>query len=88
MERVIGTEKALREKDGPQRVERRARRFVVLTAADYERLTGRRVEDLGRPKPRMTLGEFLLSAPSFEGIEFPRDRSLPRDVDLGGSGEG
>jgi len=75
------------ERDGPQRVERRTRRFVVLTATDYERLTGRRVEDLGRPTPRMTLGEFLLNGPSFEDLDLERDRSLPRDIDLDGSGE-
>ena len=74
-------------KDGPQRIERRKRGFVVLTATDYETLTGRRVADLGRTKPTMSLGEFLLNGPSFEGIEFPRDRSLPRELDLGRSGE-
>ena len=74
------------ERDAPQRVGRRTRRFVVLTAAGYERLTGRRVEDLGKPKPKMTLAEFLLNGPSFEGVDLERDRSPPRDIDLSGSG--
>ena len=67
--------RAMRE--GPQRVRRRGDTVVILSEAEYERLTAE------HPK-KMTFAEFLVSGPSFEGVDFSRDRSLPREIDLGG----
>jgi prevent-host-death family protein len=65
-------------RDGPQRVTRRGETVVVLSEAEYERLAG------ARPQ-KMSLGEYLLQGPSFEGVDLGRDRSPPREVnfDLG-----
>jgi prevent-host-death family protein len=62
--------------EGPQRVRRRGETVVVLSEAEYERLAG-------KPEKKMSLGEFLLQGPSFEGLDLERDRSEGREVDLG-----
>lgn len=62
------------ETEGPQRLQRRGKTFVLLTEEALDGLRG---------KPRMSLGEFLLNAPKVHGLVIPRDRSLPRLVDLG-----
>jgi len=63
--------KALTE--GPQRVSRRGDAVVVLSEADYQRLTGQ------RPGFR----DYLLDhGPSFEGVDVSRDRSPAREVSL------
>jgi prevent-host-death family protein len=67
------------EAEGPQRVSRRGRTFVVLSEREYERLTGQ----LPKHTPKMSLGEYLLQAPSLEGVDLERDRSPGREVDLG-----
>lgn len=61
--------------EGPQRVRRRGDIVVVVSEAEYERLTG-------TPKPKMTLGEYLLSGPSLEGLDLSRDKSPGREVDF------
>jgi antitoxin Phd len=61
--------------EGPQRVRRRGETVVVLSEAEYERLAA------AQPK-RMSLGEFLLQGPSFEGVDLSRDRSPPREVNF------
>ncbi|MEO0999777.1 MAG: type II toxin-antitoxin system prevent-host-death family antitoxin [Pseudomonadota bacterium] len=61
--------------EGPQRVRRRKESVVVISAADYERLT--------RSRPRISLGEYILNGPSLEGLDLTRDRSEGREVDLG-----
>jgi len=61
--------------EGPQRVRRRGETVVVLSEAEYERLTG-------TAKPKMSLGEYLLQGPSFEGVDLSRDRSPPREVNF------
>lgn len=58
--------------EGPQFVTRRNEEVVILARDEYERLTGE------RNKPGFI--EFLLSAPSFEGVDLERDQSLMRDV--------
>ncbi len=58
--------------EGPQRVRRRGQTVVILAEEEYDRLTGE------RPNFR----EFLLNAPSFEGVDLERDQSLMRDVEL------
>ncbi len=63
--------KALTE--GPQRVRRRGETVVVMSEVEYDRLMG--ANDL-------TIADFLLNGPSLEGIEFERDRSPGREVDL------
>jgi antitoxin Phd len=65
--------KALTE--GPQRVRRRGETVVVISEAEYDRLTG-------QSKPKMTLGEYLLSGPSFEGVDLTRDRAPGREVNF------
>jgi prevent-host-death family protein len=62
--------------EGPQRVRRRGETVVVVSEAEFERLSG------NQPK-RMSLGEFLLQGPSFEGVDLERDRTEGREVDLG-----
>ena len=63
------------ETEGPQRVSRRGRTFVVLSETEYERLAGK------QPK-KMSLGEYLLQGPSLEGVDLERDRSPGREVDF------
>ena len=58
--------------EGPQHVHRREDAVVVLAQRDYEKLTGKRPD----------FQEFLLSGPSFEGLDLERDRSPMRDVEL------
>lgn len=58
--------------EGPQRVRRRGQTVVILAEEEYDRLTGE------RPNFR----DFLLNAPSFEGVDLERDQSLMRDVEL------
>lgn len=58
--------------EGPQRVHRRGQTVVILAEDEYDRLTGEKPDFI----------EFLLSAPSFEGVDLERDRSPMRDVDL------
>jgi prevent-host-death family protein len=60
---------------GPQRVRRRGETVVVLSEAEYDRLAG-------AAKPKLSLGEYLLQGPSFEGVDLSRDRSPPREVDF------
>ena len=58
-------------KDGPQRIVRRGKdRAVLISEADYRRLTRTR---------KMDFIQFLLSAPSFEGVDLKRDKSPLRD---------
>lgn len=64
------------EMEGPQRVRRRGRTFVVLAEADYEKLWS------ASEGPRMTLAEFFMSGPSFEGLDLERRKSPMRSVDL------
>jgi prevent-host-death family protein len=60
--------------EGPQFVTRRNEEVVILARDEYDRLSG------DKQKPDFI--EFLLSAPSFEGVDLERDRSPMRDVDL------
>jgi antitoxin Phd len=60
--------------DGPQTVTRRGVPVaVVLSFQEYRRLTG----ESG------AFVDFLLSAPAVAELELDRDRSLPRELDLG-----
>lgn len=61
------------QRDGPQIVTRRGERaVVVVSAAEYDRLTGE-VPDFV---------EFLLSGPAFDGLELQRSPEPPREVSL------
>ena len=54
---------------------------MVVSEAEFERLSGKKLQE---PNPvKMSLGEFLLQGPSFEGVDLSRDRSPPREVDFG-----
>ena len=64
--------KALTE--GPQRVRRRGDTVVVMSEIEYERLRG---------GSDLTIADFILNGPSLEGIEFERDPSPGREVDIG-----
>lgn len=57
---------------GPQRVRRRNDTVVVLSEAEYERLTGE--------KP--TLVEFLANGPDWSAIDLERNREPMRDLKL------
>lgn len=59
--------------EGPQYVSRRGERVVVVSAAEWEKATG---------KKKMSLGEYLLSGPSLEGLDLTRDKSTMRPVDF------
>jgi prevent-host-death family protein len=61
------------EAEGPQRVQRRGRTFVLMTEEELEKIRGR---------PRMSLGEYLLQGPSLEGVDLERRKSPMRPVDL------
>ncbi|MEM8754509.1 MAG: type II toxin-antitoxin system Phd/YefM family antitoxin [Pseudomonadota bacterium] len=61
--------------EGPQVVSRRGERVVVVSEAEWEKATGR--------DKKQSLGAYLLSGPSLEGLDLSRDRSEGRDVDLG-----
>ncbi|MBP7001248.1 type II toxin-antitoxin system Phd/YefM family antitoxin [Amaricoccus sp.] len=61
--------------EGPQTITRRGEEAVLISRAEYERLAG-------KPRPKMTLGEYLLSGPSFEGVDLTRDRSPMREVNF------
>ncbi len=63
--------KALSE--GPQLVSRREDRVVVISENEYQHLTGQ--------KPNFI--EFLLEGTlDLDGVDFRRDKSQPRNVDL------
>ncbi|MEV4164836.1 type II toxin-antitoxin system Phd/YefM family antitoxin [Nonomuraea dietziae] len=61
--------------EGPQIITRHGDEVaVILDMAEYRRIKG------GEPDFK----EFLLSAPDWgDDLEFPRNRDLPREVDLG-----
>ncbi len=59
--------------EGPQKITRRGvETAVVLSAEEYQRLTG------GRP----SFKEYLMQGPSFEGLDLERDQSPGRVVEL------
>lgn len=57
---------------GPQRIRRRKDVVVIISAADYERLAGK----------RSTLKQYLMEGESLDGVDLTRDRSAARDVAL------
>ena len=60
---------------GPQTIARRGEEAVPISKAECERLAG-------SVKPKMTFAEFLMSGPSFEGVDLTRDKFPMREVDL------
>jgi len=59
-------------KEGPQWITRRNDAFVVMSAREYQELTG----------SRRSLKEVVLNAPDFEGLEPERDQHPMRDAEL------
>ncbi len=57
---------------GPQRVLRRSDTVVVLALKDYEKLTGK----------HPSFKEYLMQGPDLSGLDFKRDSSSMREVDL------
>ena len=58
--------------EGPQRVHRRKDTVVVVSAEEFERLSGE----------RPAFKDYLTRGESFEGLDLTRDRSPTRDVSL------
>lgn len=58
--------------DKPQRITRRNEAVVVISEKHYQELLGN--------KP--SLVDYLISAPSLEGLDISRDKSPMREVDL------
>jgi prevent-host-death family protein len=58
--------------EGPQTITRRKDAVVVLSAETYAELTGQ----------RRSFKDFLMSGPSFEGLDLERNESPMRDVEL------
>lgn len=58
--------------EGPQTITRRNDAVVVISAKKYAELTGQ----------RQSFKDFLMSGPSFEGLDLERDESPMRDVEL------
>ena len=58
--------------EGPQTITRRSDSVVVISAEKYAELTGQ----------RQSFKDFLMSGPSFEGLDLERDKSPMRDVEL------
>jgi antitoxin Phd len=57
--------------DGPQRIRRRDQVVVVLSEAEYQRLTGE----------TETLTSYLLSGPDLSGLDLDRDPGSMREVE-------
>lgn len=57
---------------GPQTITRRKDAVVVISAKEYAELTGK----------RQSFKDFLMSGPSFEGLDLKRDKTSMRDVEL------
>jgi antitoxin Phd len=55
---------------GPQRIRRRDQVVIMISEAEYQRLTGE----------RETLTAYLLSGPDLSGLDLTRDPSPMRDV--------
>ena len=58
--------------EGPQRVTRHGDAVVVLSEAEYERITGK----------RPGIVEQFMQGPSLEELDLTRDKSVMRDIDL------
>lgn len=58
--------------EGPQTITRRKDAVVVISAERYAELTGQ----------RQSFKDFLMSGPSFEGLDLGRDQGPMRDVEL------
>lgn len=56
----------------PQRITRRSDSVIVISEEQYQRLLGNQVSFV----------DYLMSAPSFEGLDLERDKSPMRSVDL------
>ena len=64
--------------EGPQTITRRGEEAVLISRTDLDKIAA---------KPKMTLGEYLLQGPSFEGVDLSRDRSPGREVSFDFDGE-
>jgi prevent-host-death family protein len=58
--------------EGPQTITRRKDAVVVISAERYAELTGQ----------RQSFKDFLMSGPSFEGLDLERGQSPMRDIEL------
>lgn len=58
--------------EGPQRIQRRNDAVVLVSADEFDRLTGK----------TLSFHEFLRSGPDLTELDLERDRSPMRDLDL------
>lgn len=58
--------------EGPQKVVRRDQSFIIIEEKQYKKLTGK----------KSSFKDYILSAPSLEGLDLSRDQSPVRDADL------
>lgn len=58
---------------GPQRITRRGEAVILVSAREFEALER-------KAGAKKTFTEFLLSAPSFEGVDLERDKSPMRKI--------
>ncbi len=57
--------------EGPQRIQRRDQAVIVLSEAEYQRLTG----------ARPSLLDFIRNGPDLSDLDLTRDKSLPREFE-------
>lgn len=56
----------------PQRITRRGEAVIVISEEQYQSMSGKKT----------SLVDYLIDAPSLEGLDIERDKSLMRDVEL------
>lgn len=58
--------------EGPQKVVRRDQSFIIIEEKQYEKLIGK----------KSSFKDYILNAPSLDGLDLSRDQSSMRDADL------
>lgn len=58
--------------EGPQKVVRRDQSFIIIEEKQYKKLTGK----------KGSFKDYILNAPSLDGLDLSRDQSPMRDADL------
>ncbi len=58
--------------DEPQRITRRNDSVVIISEKQYQQMLGE----------RLSFVDYLMSAPSFQGLNIERDQSLMREIEL------
>ncbi|MFQ5451724.1 MAG: type II toxin-antitoxin system Phd/YefM family antitoxin [Nitrospinaceae bacterium] len=58
--------------EGPQKVVRRDQSFIIIEENQYKKLTGK----------KSSFKDYILNAPSLDGLDLSRDQSPVRNTDL------